>query len=33
VATVEVVDRGRRIALTFADVLDYHGPGSPGGAL
>jgi hypothetical protein len=32
VAAVEVVDRRRRIAFTFADVLDYHGPGSPGGA-
>jgi hypothetical protein len=31
-ATLDVVDRGRRIAFTFADVLDYHGPGSPGGA-
>jgi hypothetical protein len=32
VAALEVVDRGRRIAFSFADVLDYHGPGSPGGA-
>jgi hypothetical protein len=32
VSSVEVVDRGRRIAFSFADVLDYHGPGSPGGA-
>jgi hypothetical protein len=31
-ATLEVVDRARRIAFSFADVLDYHGPGSPGGA-
>ena len=31
-AVVEVVDRGRRIAFAFEDVLDYHGPGSPGGA-
>ena len=30
--TIEVVDRGRRIAFSFEDVLDYHGPGSPGGA-
>jgi hypothetical protein len=30
--TLEVVDRGRRIAFSFADVLDFHGPGSPGGA-
>jgi hypothetical protein len=29
---IEVVDRGRRIAFSFEDVLDYHGPGSPGGA-
>src|SRR3954465_6272383 len=29
---LEVVDRGRRIAFSFEDVLDYHGPGSPGGA-
>lgn len=31
-ATVEVVERGRRLAFSFADVLQYHGPGSPGGA-
>jgi hypothetical protein len=31
-ATIEVVDRGRRIAFSFDDVLRYHGPGSPGGA-
>jgi hypothetical protein len=30
--TIEVVDRGRRIAFSFDDVLNYHGPGSPGGA-
>jgi hypothetical protein len=30
--TVEVIDRGTRIAFSFADVLRYHGPGSPGGA-
>jgi hypothetical protein len=30
--TVEVVDRGTRLAFSFADVLRYHGPGSPGGA-
>ena len=29
---LEVVDRGRRIRFSFDDVLDYHGPGSPGGA-
>jgi hypothetical protein len=26
-----VVDRGRRLAFTFADLMRYHGPGSPGG--
>ena len=31
-ATIEVVDRGRRIAFSFEDILRYHGPGSPGGA-
>ena len=31
-STIEVVDRGRRIAFSFEDILDYHGPGSPGGA-
>jgi hypothetical protein len=30
--SVEVVDGGRRIAFSFDDVLQYHGPGSPGGA-
>jgi hypothetical protein len=30
--TLEVIDRGRRIAVSFDDVLDFHGPGSPGGA-
>jgi hypothetical protein len=29
---IEVVDRGRRIAFAFEDILDFHGPGSPGGA-
>jgi hypothetical protein len=29
---IELVDRGRRIAFTFEDILRYHGPGSPGGA-
>lgn len=28
---IEVVDRGRRIAFSFEDLLKYHGPGSPGG--
>jgi hypothetical protein len=31
-ATIQVVDRGAQIAFSFADVLKYHGPGSPGGA-
>jgi hypothetical protein len=31
-ATIGVIDRGRRIAFSFDDVLKYHGPGSPGGA-
>src|SRR5689334_11099364 len=30
--TIEVVERGARIGFSFADVLKYHGPGSPGGA-
>ena len=30
--TIEVVDRGRSTAFSFEDILDYHGPGSPGGA-
>jgi hypothetical protein len=30
--TIDVVDRGRRIAFSFEDVLKYHGGGSPGGA-
>ncbi len=29
--TVEVVERGRRLAFSFDDLLKYHGPGSPGG--
>lgn len=28
---IEVIDRGRRIAFSFEDLLKYHGPGSPGG--
>lgn len=31
-STIEVVDRGRRIAFSFEDILNYHGPRSPGGA-
>jgi hypothetical protein len=30
-STIEDVDRGRRIAFSFEDILKYHGPGSPGG--
>ncbi len=30
--TIEVVERGARISFAFADLLKYHGPGSPGGA-
>ena len=26
-----VVERGRRLAFSFEDLLRYHGPGSPGG--
>src|SRR3954451_22205468 len=26
-----VVERGRRLAFSFDDMLRYHGPGSPGG--
>jgi hypothetical protein len=29
--TIEVVDRGERIGFSFADVMRYHGPSSPGG--
>ena len=29
--TIEVVDRGERIRFSVADVMKYHGPGSPGG--
>lgn len=31
-ASIEVVDRGRRINFGFDDILSYHGHGSPGGA-
>lgn len=30
-AELVVLDRGERIAFTFADLMSYHGPGSPGG--
>ena len=31
--TIELVvaERGRRLAFSFADLMRYHGPGSPGG--
>lgn len=28
---IEVADQGRRLAFSFADLMRYHGPGSPGG--
>jgi hypothetical protein len=31
VETIEVAERGRRIAFSFEDMMKYHGPGSPGG--
>lgn len=30
-STIEVVDQGGVLAYTFADLMLYHGPGSPGG--
>lgn len=29
--TLAVVDRGVRLTFSFADLMRYHGPGSPGG--
>ena len=29
--TLTVVDHGVRLAFSFADLMRYHGPGSPGG--
>jgi len=29
--TISVLDRGEAIAFSFADLMKYHGPGSPGG--
>ncbi|MEJ7788476.1 MAG: hypothetical protein WKF29_01210 [Thermoleophilaceae bacterium] len=29
--TIDVLDGERPIAFSFEDMLDYHGPGSPGG--
>jgi hypothetical protein len=31
-STIDVLEGHRHIAFSFQDVLDYHGPGSPGGA-
>ena len=30
-ATIVVEDQGQRLEFSFADLLRYHGPGSPGG--
>ena len=30
-ASIDVVDQGRPIRLTFDDMMRYHGPGFPGG--
>ena len=30
-SALEVVDRGRRLSFSFADLMTYHGGGSPGG--
>ena len=30
-SAIEVVDRGRRLSFSFADLMTYHGGGSPGG--
>lgn len=30
-ATIAVLDNDRALAFSFEDMLDYHGPGSPGG--
>ena len=30
-ATITVLDSDREIAFSFEDMLNYHGPGSPGG--
>ena len=29
--TLAVVDQGERLTFSFADLMRYHGPGSPGG--
>jgi hypothetical protein len=30
-ATIDVLDRGHPLGFSFADMMRYHGPGSPGG--
>lgn len=30
-STIVVLERGTRIGFSFADLMRYHGPGSPGG--
>jgi hypothetical protein len=30
-ATIDVLDNGHPLAFSFADMMRYHGPGSPGG--
>ncbi len=30
-ATITVLDQGEPLAFSFADMMRYHGPGSPGG--
>lgn len=30
-STIDVVDQGRLISLSFEDMMRYHGPGFPGG--
>jgi hypothetical protein len=31
IQTIELLDQTRRIVVSFADMMRYHGPGSPGG--
>jgi hypothetical protein len=30
-STLTVIDGGQKIEFSFADLMRYHGPGSPGG--
>jgi hypothetical protein len=30
-ASIEVLEKGRRLSFSFADLMLFHGPGSPGG--